>query len=90
MAETVAITLSFMPFGGVNVHFINKIKGEYVDHTLGYLSKANTYYVISEHTLEDLADVRMDKLLNSTKADVINGIFSKEEELGITNRQYYL
>lgn len=80
-ADTVAVTLSFVPNSGVNVHFINKVNGEYVDNTLGYLSKNNFYYLISEHTLEELQkdDVNMSDMLVKQKESILGKLFSKSE-----------
>jgi len=80
-ADNVSVTLSFLPNSGVNVHFINKINGEYVDHTLGYLSKKNNYYLISEHKLAELKkiDVHMLKMLINIKKDILNKVFNAEE-----------
>lgn len=80
-AENITITLSFIPDTGVNVHFINKIGGQYVDNVLGYLSKKNTYYLISEHTLEELqeSDVHMSDMLFNVKKDILGKLFSEKE-----------
>ena len=84
-ADTVAVTLSFVPNSGVNVHMINRVGNEYIDNTLGYLSKKNTYYLISEYTLEDLADTNMSKMLLKLKEDELSKLFtdSERKELGI-------
>lgn len=78
-ADTVAVTLSFVPKSGVNVHFINRIQNNFVDNTLGYLSKVNTYYLISEHSLEELQGVNMSKMLTQVKKDVLSKIFTDKE-----------
>ncbi|KKU54757.1 MAG: hypothetical protein UX77_C0026G0004 [Parcubacteria group bacterium GW2011_GWA1_47_11] len=78
-ADTVAITLSFVPKSGVNVHFINRIGKKYIDHTLGYLSKRNTYYLMSEHSLKELRDTLMSKMLENTKEEVLSKLFTKKE-----------
>jgi len=53
--QNIVVTLSFVPKSGVNVHFIIKNQADkYVDNTLGYLSKYNTYYKIAEFSLNDL------------------------------------
>lgn len=80
-ADTAAVTLSFVPNSGVNVHFINKVNNEYVDNTLGYLSKKNFYYLISEHTLEELQknDVNMSKMLAEQKENILEELFTKDE-----------
>lgn len=82
----VAITLSFVPKSGVNVHFINKMGDEYVDNTLGYLSKRNTYFLISEHSSEELESVDMSKMLAQEKEKMLDTLFSEDElaEMGIT------
>lgn len=86
--EILAITLSFVPKSGVNVHFINKKnseQGNYVDNTLGYLSKKNTYYLISEHTLKEIQGENMVKSLVNNKEKILNKLFTNKEkkELGI-------
>lgn len=80
-ADTVVVTLSFIPNSGVNVHFINKVDGEYVDNTLGYLSKKNFYYLISEHTLVELQndDVNMSAMLVKQKENILRELFTKDE-----------
>jgi hypothetical protein len=80
-ADTVTITLSFVPNSGVNVHFINRVNNEYVDNTLGYLSKKNFYYLISEHTLEELQrdDVNMSKMLINQKENLLRELFTQDE-----------
>jgi hypothetical protein len=80
-ADTVVVTLSFVPNSGVNVHFINKVNNEYVDNTLGYLSKKNFYYLISEHTLEELQrdDVNMSKMLMNQKENILKELFTEDE-----------
>jgi len=82
----VAVTLSFVPKSGVNVHFINNVDGKYIDNTLGYLSKRNTYFLISEHSLSDLDGVHMSKMLIKEKEKMLDALFTKDEitELGIT------
>ena len=79
-ADTVAVTLAFVPNSGVNVHFINRLgNGSYIDHTLGYLSKRNTYYLISEHALEELEDTNMSKMLLEVKEKVLSELFTEQE-----------
>jgi hypothetical protein len=84
-ADTVAVTLSFVPKSGVNVHMINRVGNEYIDNTLGYLSQKNSYYLISEYTLEDLVDTDMSKMLLKLKEEELSKLFSDSErkELGI-------
>ncbi len=76
---TVVITLSFVPNSGVNLHVINKVGDEYIDNTLGYLSKRNTYFLVSEHGLDDVADMNMSKLLLSQKEAMLNSLFTPDE-----------
>ncbi|MFC1732244.1 hypothetical protein ACFL6I_18205 [candidate division KSB1 bacterium] len=82
----VAVTLSFVPKSGVNVHFINNVEGKYIDNTLGYLSKKNTYFLISEHSLSDLENVDMSKMLVKEKEKMLATLFTKDEitKFGIT------
>ena len=82
----VVVTLSFLPKSGVNVHFINNVKGKYIDNTLGYLSKRNTYFLISEHSLSDLEYVDMSKMLVKEKKKMLDILFTNNEitELSIT------
>lgn len=84
-ADTVAVTLSFVPNSGVNVHFINRIGNDYIDNVLGYLSKANTYYLISEHTLDELQGINMSKMLTDIKEQILQKLFTQSEmkDLGI-------
>ncbi|HEC32880.1 MAG TPA: hypothetical protein ENI63_01310 [Candidatus Kaiserbacteria bacterium] len=81
----VVVTLSFVPKSGVNVHFINNVDGKYIDNTLGYLSKKNTYFLISQHSLSDIKCVDMNKMLVKKKEKMLNILFTKDEitELGI-------
>lgn len=77
-----AIVLSFVPNSGVNVHMINFNK-KYIDHTLGYLSKKNVYYLIKEYELKDLIDVKMSKLLIQYKEEMLNNLFTKKEKVDL-------
>ena len=79
LADTVVVTLSFVPKSGVNVHFINRIGNEYIDNTLGYLSKNNFYYLISEHNFKDLQGVNMSKMLIKEKESVLKNLFTDKE-----------
>jgi len=88
--KILATTLSFVPKSGVNVHFINRKNSkqeQYVDNTLGYLSKRNTYYLISEHTLKEIQDDNMVKLLVNIKEKILSKLFTNKEkkELGINS-----
>jgi len=78
-ADTLVVTLSFVPRSGVNVHMINRVGRKFIDNTLGYLSKANTYYLMSEHDLEDLQSVNMSKMLTQTKEEVLKKLFTEKE-----------
>lgn len=80
-ADTIAVALSFLDRSGVNVHYLNKIDGEYVDNVLGYLSKANDYWLIKEGTKEDFKDVNMLKDLQNEKIQMLSKLFSAEEIL---------
>jgi len=84
-ADTVVITLAFVPRSGVNIHFINRFGDDYIDNTLGYLSKRNTYYLLSEHKLEELEDARMSDMLTDEKEKMLGKLFTDEErkEFGI-------
>ena len=88
--EILAIALSFVPKSGVNVHFVNRKNSkqdQYVDNTLGYLSKSDIYYLISEHTLEEIQDDDMVKLLVNIKEKILSKLFTDKEkkELGINS-----
>ncbi|MCW9054910.1 MAG: hypothetical protein OQJ98_02965 [Candidatus Pacebacteria bacterium] len=75
----VVVALSFVPKSGVNIHFINNVNGEYIDNTLGYLSKNNTYFLISEHSLFDLEGVDMSKMLVQEKEKMLGVLFTEDE-----------
>lgn len=80
-ADTIAVTLSFLENSGVNVHYINSINGEYVDNTLGYLSKANTYYLIREGGKKEFDKVDMIQDIRNQKISLLSELFTAEEIL---------
>lgn len=89
--DLLAVTLSFVPKSGVNLHMINNCGGKYIDHTLGYLSQFNTYYLIKEYPLKELKKMDTHKsgmldLLNNYKDEILLKVFTMEEikDLGIT------
>lgn len=85
---SVSAVLSFVPKSGMNVHFVNKDKdGQYIDNTLGYLSKRNIYFLLKDYDNNYLIneDIHMDKLLTEWKEKILQQIFSanEAEELNI-------
>jgi hypothetical protein len=79
---TVSAVLSFVPKSGMNVHFVNKNnEGEYIDNTLGYLSKRNIYFLLEDYDNNHLIDedIHMDKLLIEWKEKTLQQIFSPKE-----------
>lgn len=88
--ETVVACLSFVPNSGVNVHFINGYdtwKGHgYIDNTLGYLSKKNSYFLLKEYSRDEVVehDLNMNVTLNYWKEVCLTVFTQKEiEKLGI-------
>lgn len=81
----IAVTLSFVPKSGVNVHFINKVEDGYIDNTLGYLSKRNDYFLIKHYKYSEVENENMSKLLIKEKEEILNKLFSEQElkEIGI-------
>ena len=75
-----AVVLSFVPKSGVNLHMINWGDDRYIDHTLGYLSRRNFYYLIKEYGLEDLRDTLMIKLLKKFKKEMMDKFFTLKEQ----------
>jgi len=73
------VALSFVPKSGVNVHIINFGETKYIDHTHGYLSKRNTYYLIKEYELEEIKDENMSKFLTHHKEEMLNKLFTSKE-----------
>lgn len=67
-SEGVAAVLAFLDRSGVNVHYLNVTDGKYVDNTLGYLSKANTYYLVEEYTKEEVLKMDMRMSIDGMKA----------------------
>lgn len=67
-SEGVAAVLAFVPFSGVNVHYLNLTDGKYVDNTLGYLSKANEYFLVEEYSKEEVLKMDMRKSIDGMKA----------------------
>jgi len=87
-----AAVLSFVPKSGVNVHFINKDNNVYVDNTLGYLSRFNTYFLIKEYMLADLRELDTHKscmydLLSKHQEEMLGKVFTKKQlkDLEITH-----
>lgn len=88
--EPVVIALMFIPKSGARIHFVNKHKTTYRDNTLGYLSKYNTFFKITEFNWDELKDydhpLGAEYLLVEMKLNVINSLFTIKEQrkLGIS------
>lgn len=88
--EPVVIALMFIPKSGARIHFVNKHGTIYRDNTLGYLSKYNTFFKITEFKWDDLIDydhpLGAEYLLVEMKLNTLNTLFSvkEQEELGLS------
>lgn len=88
--EPIVIALMFIPKSGARIHFVNKHGNTYRDNTLGYLSKYNTFFKITELKWDELKDydhpLGAEYLLVETKLNILNILFSvnEQEELGLS------